>query len=439
MIDIKLIRENPEIVKESLKKRLRDSKEVDSLLALDKAWREIKKQADDLRARRNEISQKINEAKKRGQNADSLIREARDIPIKIQEKEAKLRTLEDRRIEIWKKIPNLVDKSVPVGDATKNKVLKKYGIPRKGKLEEGHAEILENLGLIDTKKAAEVSGSRFYYLRKDLVRLNYAIISFALDFLSKKGFELIQPPYMLKKGALEGAITLDVFEDAIYKIEAEDLYLIGTAEHAINAFESNEILEIKNMPMRFAGISACFRKEAGAHGKDTKGIFRVHQFEKIEQFVFCKPEDSWKEFDLILKNSIEIYKKLGIPFRAVVLASGDTGSSATKTIDLEGWFPSQGEYRELGSCSNCLDYQARRSNTRFKDGSEIKFVNTLNNTAIATERMMTCIVENNIQKDGSIKIPTALVKYMDGKKKIAVEKAKEKAKVRQRKKAKRKK
>src|SRR3972149_8202090 len=315
MIDIKLIRENPQLIKENLRRRLKDDNQVDSLLEIDKAWREIKKQADELRGRRNEISQKINEAKKRKQSVDSLLREARDIPIKIQEKEAKLKTLDERRLEIWKKMPNLIDKSVPLGDASKNKILKKYRVAKKSKSNEGHAEIMESLGLIDTKKAAEVAGSRFYYLRKDLVRLNYAIISFALDFLSKKVLELIQPPYMLKRAALEGATTLDVFEDAIYKIESEDLYLIGTAEHAINAFESNEVLDSKSLPVRSAGISACFRKEAGAHGKDTKGIFRVHQFEKIEQFVFCKPENSWKEFEIILKNSIDLYKQLGIPFR----------------------------------------------------------------------------------------------------------------------------
>src|SRR3972149_1725755 len=286
MIDMKLVRENPDIVRESMKKRLKDAGLVDSLLDLDKAWRTIKKEADELRSRRNEVSQRINEAKKRRQNVDALLREARDIPVKIQEKEAKLKTLDERRLEIWRKIPNFIDKSVPLGDASKNKVLKKYGVAKKSKNKEGHAEIMERLGLIDTKKAAEVAGSRFYYLRKDLVRLNYAIISFALDFLSKKGFELIQPPFMLNKKALEGAITLDVFEDAIYKIESEDLYLIGTAEHAINAFESNEVLDSKSLPVRSAGISSCFRKEAGAHGADTKGIFRAHQFEKIEQFVF---------------------------------------------------------------------------------------------------------------------------------------------------------
>jgi len=215
---------------------------------------------------------------------------------------------------------------------------------------------------------------------------------------------------MLRREVLEGALPLGSFEEMIYKIDGENLYLIGTAEHALNAYYMNEIINV-DKPIRLTGISPCFRKEAGAHGKDTKGIFRVHQFEKVEQFVFCKPEDSWKEFDLILKNSIELYKKLEIPFRVVLLSSEDMGRVATKTIDLEGWFPAQNCYRELGSCSNCLDYQARRSNIRYQNKDKLEFVHTLNNTAIATERMITCIAENFQQKDGSIKIPKALWKY----------------------------
>ena len=418
MIDIKLARENPDLVKENLKKRLQDDKQIDLLLNLDTDWKNVKKQVDELRAKHNQVNRKINEAKKKNMSILALLGEAKDIPKKIEEKEEQLKFFDKERIELWKKIPNFIDKSVPVGDEKKNKVLKKYGEITKKKIKDGHAEILESLGLIDTKKAGEVSGSRFYYLKKELVRLNYALISFALDFLEKKKLQLVQPPYMLKKEVLEGATTFDVFEEAIYKIEDENLYLIGTAEHALNALKFNEVIDTKELPLRFAGVSSCFRKEAGAHGKDTKGIFRVHQFEKVEQFVFCKPENSWKEFELLLNNSIELFKKLEIPFRTVVLASGDTGKVSAKTIDLEGWFPSQGAYKELGSCSNCLDYQARRSNTRFQDGSELKFVHTLNNTAVATERMMTCLVENNIQKNGSIKIPKVLVPYMNGLKKI---------------------
>ena len=417
MIDVKLLREHPEAVKANLKKRGLDEGQVDFFLDLDEKWRVVKKQVDELRARRNLLSKKINEAKKGELSVLNLLAEAKEIPKKIEERENQLNFFDKERFELWRKFPNMIDKSVPVGDETKNKVLKKYRVVKKKKIKEGHAEILEKLKFVDTQKAGEVAGSRFYYLKKDLVRLNYAIISFALDFLQEKGFELIQPPYMLKKEILEGAITFDVFEDAIYKIENEDLYLIGTAEHALNAMKSNEVLNLKELPLRFAGVSPCFRKEAGAHGKDTKGIFRTHQFEKVEQFVFCKPKDSWKEFEFILNNSIELFKKLEIPFRTVLLASMDTSKTSAKTIDLEGWFPSQGKYRELGSCSNCLDYQARRSNIRFQEGSEMKCVHTLNNTAIATERMMTCLVENNIQKNG-IKIPKVLIPYMNGKKVI---------------------
>lgn len=410
MLDINLIREGPQEIKNSLKKRLMSEKIVDDFLEIDKEWRQIKKEADELRARRNSISEQINLAKKTRKNIENLIKEAKELPKKLLEKEKILDKVAIKRLNLWKNIPNVADKSVPAGDESKSKTIKKYRKTKK-KIKEGHAELMEELGLIDTKKASEVSGSRFYYLKGELVKLNLAIISFALDFLKKKKFQLIQPPYMLKKEALEGSITLDTFEDAIYKVEGEDLYLIGTAEHALNAYKFNETLEKKDLPLRLAAVSPCFRKEAGAHGKDTKGIFRVHQFEKVEQFVFCKPENSWKEFELILKNSIELYKKLNIPFRVVVLAAKEMSRTAAKTVDLEGYFPSQGKYRELGSCSNCLDYQARRSNIRFQEGKEMKFVHTLNNTAIATERMITCIVENNIQKDRSIKIPSCLWKY----------------------------
>jgi len=307
---------------------------------------------------------------------------------------------------------------VPVGDASKNKVLEEFGKPEKFSFPaRGHEEILLDLDMLNMNKAAEVAGARFYYLKRDIVKLNQALINFALDFLEKKGFILMQPPYMLKKETLNTAVPFAAFAESIYKIEGEDLYLIGTAEHALNSYYFNEIIPAKELPVRFAGVSPCFRKEAGSHGKDTKGIFRIHQFEKIEQFVFCKPEDSWKEFDMILNNTKEMFKKLEIPFRTVVLASGDTGRVPTKTIDFEGWFPSQDAYRELASCSNCLDYQARRGNVRYDEGGKLNFVNTLNNTAIATERMIACLVENFQQKDGSIKIPRVLQPYM-GERKI---------------------
>jgi len=430
MLDINLIREKPKLVKESQKKRGLDEKEVDELLKLDKAWRSLKQETDKIRAERNRISEEINQAKKQNNKAEAekLIKRAREIPEKLSNNENRLKELEEKRNFILENLPNLVDKSIPTGGAEKNKVLKLIGKPKKFSFPvKGHEELLTALDCLDIERATKVAGSRFYYLKGDLVKLNYAIINFALDFLRKKGFTLIQPPYMLNRNALKGAITLTAFQEMIYKIEEEDLYLIGTAEHALNAYYMNEILDAKKLPIRLAGISPCFRREAGCHGKDTKGIFRIHQFEKVEQFIFCRPENSWKEFDLILKNSIELFKKLGIPIRAVVLASGDTGRVATKTIDIEGWFPSQKAYKELGSCSNCLDYQARRSNIKFQQGSELKFVYTLNNTAIATERAIVCLAENYQQKDGSIKIPKVLWKYT-GFKKIEAKKIKGKKK-----------
>jgi len=412
MIDIKLIRESPEIVKKSQKNRGMSVEEVDKVAKLDKEWRALKEEVDHLRAKRNKISQEINEAKKTGKNTEHMIKEAREIPEKLEQKEKKMTELKEQRDILLKEIPNIVDKSVPVGDASRNKVVKEYGkiIKPKFKLKD-HADILEALNLLDTKKAAEVAGARFYYLKGDLVKLNQAIIQYALDFLKHKGFTLIHPPFMLRKEVLAGAIPMAAFEEMIYKIEGEDLYLIGTAEHAINAYHSNETLNPNQLPLRYAGISPCFRKEAGSHGKDTKGIFRIHQFEKIEQFIFCKPEDAWKEFDLILSNTIELFKGLEIPFRTVCLSSGDMGRVPTKTIDVEGYFPSQKEYRELASCSNCTDYQARRSNIKYQKGNQSEYAATLNNTAIATERMIVCLIDNFQQADGSIKIPKALWPY----------------------------
>ena len=424
MIDIKLLRESPEQVRESQKKRGMNSEIVDEFLEIDKTWRELKLEVDNLRAKRNKLSESINQAKKEGKDVKTIIEEAKKIPEKLQRLEEEIKEKEIRREEIWKDIPNIPDKSVPVGGAEKNKVIKEYGKPEKAKFEhKDHADILMALNLLDTQKASDVAASRFYYLKGELVKLNFAIINYALDLLRKKGFVLMQPPYMLRKEILAGAIPLAAFEEMIYKIDGEDLYLIGTAEHAINAYHSNEILNVEK-PIRYAGISPCFRKEAGAHGKDTKGIFRIHQFEKVEQFVFCKPEEAWKEFDLILNNTIELFKGLEIPFRVILLSSGDMGRVPVKTCDIEGWFPSQNAYRELASCSNCTDFQARRSNIRYNANGEMKFVNTLNNTAIATERMMACLVDNFQQADGSIKIPKALWKYT-GFKEIKVEKKKD--------------
>ncbi len=429
MLDIKLIREDPKIVKESLKKRGLDEKDVDLILDLDEKWKKLKQENDSLRSERNKISEKINEAKKAGKPITDIIKKAKEIPEELKKQEEELTQIETKRLKILESIPNLVDKSVPVGDASKNKVLEVVGKPTKPKFElKHHEDLLVSLDQLDIERAAKVSGARFYYLKRDLVKLNLALINFALDHLRKKDFILMQPPFMIKKEALNGAMNFAAFEEMIYKIEGEDLYLIGTAEHALNAYHMNEVLNTEALPLRYGGVSPCFRKEAGSHGKDTKGIFRIHQFEKIEQFIFCKPEDSWKEFDLIFKNTKEMFKQLGMPFRIVTLSSQDMGRVATKTIDFEGWYPSQQQYRELGSCSNCLDYQARRSNIKYDEKGERKFVHTLNNTAIATERMITCLIDNYQKADGSIEIPKVLQKYMGIKaiKPLKAQKAKKK-------------
>ena len=272
------------------------------------------------------------------------------------------------------------------------------------------------MNTLDIERAAKTAGARFYYLKGDLVKVGFAITTFALDFLSEKGYNLIQPPYMINRKAMEGAIILDDFDDVVYKVE-EDLFLIGTSEHAIVSMHSDEILDGNTLPDRYGSISPCFRKEAGAHGKDQKGIFRVHQFEKVEQFIFSKPEDSWKWQDEILENAKEFYQKLEIPYRVVLLSSGDMGKVSAKTFDIEAWMAEQNAYREIGSISNCLDYQARRLKIRFRDktNEETQYIHTLNGTLVAIERTMVAIMENNQTKDGHMKIPNILQKYMDKK------------------------
>lgn len=424
MIDIKLIRENPELVKKNLKKRFDNSdKLIDEILDKDKEWRKLKLDADNLRADRNKISEQINQAKKQKdeKKAQELIKKAKDIPEQIAKIEEKEKSFQEQIKQILLKTPNLIDDSVPVGENDEaNKVVKKFGKTDKKKTKPSD-EIMTELDLLDMEQAAKVSGSRFYYLKGDLARLDYALMCFAMDILRKKGFVVIEPPLMINREAYEGAVILNDFEEVIYKIEGEDLYLIATSEHAIAALHKDQILDLKK-PLKYAGISPCFRKEAGSHGKDTKGIFRVHQFNKIEQFVYSTPEESWKIHEEMISNAEEIFKKLGLPYRVVLLSSGDMGKVSAKTYDLEVWIPSQQKYREAVSCSNCTDYQARRLNIRYQKDGKLNFCHTLNSTAVATGRALVAIIENYLQKDGSIKIPTALVPYMAGLKKIEAKK-----------------
>lgn len=426
MIDIKLIRENPELVKENIKKKFQNEKLslVDKVKKLDEEWRKLKYKEDGLRSERNNISKEINKFKKQKKDASGLIKKAKQVPGKIEKLQVKRKKLEEKIREIMYKIPNIMDRSVPEGKDEKcNKNLREWGSkPKFNFAPKGHADIVEDLDLVDMKRGAKVAGSRFYYLKGDLVILNHALQRFTMDFLIKKGWVPLQTPYMLNRSAMSGAVAFEDFEESIYKIEKEDLYLIGTSEHALAAFHKEEVVDVTN-PIKYLGLSSCFRKEAGSHGRDTKGIFRIHRFEKIEQFVYCKPENEEKVFNEIMGNQEEIFKLLEIPYRVQALCAGEFGGSMAKTHDLEGWFPAQNKYRELGSTSNATTYQACKLNTKYlNEKGKREYVSTLNGTAMTVQRTMCCILENNQQKDGSIKIPKVLWGYMNGKKKIEYKK-----------------
>jgi len=419
MLDLKYVRDNIDEYRVSLKKRGHDFP-LDELLELDKRRREFITELQGLRHRRNVASEEIAKMKVEGQDLKPKIEEMRKINELIKRNEVELKKIETNLRQLMLKMPNIVHESVPEGtDETYNVEIRRWGTPR---LIEGpdHIDIALSLDLMDLGRAAKVAGSRFYYLKADIVKLNFALLSYGLDFGAKKGFTLLQPPYMLKRRIMEGAVDLSAFEESIYKIEDEDLYLITTSEHALLGYHADEILNGNELPLRYLGVSPCFRKEAGAHGRDTKGIFRVHIFEKVEQFVFCKPEDSWEEHEKLIMNAEEFFQSLGIPYRIVNVCAGELGAPAAKKYDLEVWLPGQRKYREAVSCSNCLDWQARRLAIRYRDkpGEETRFVHTLNSTLVATERAIIAIMENFRTDDGSIEIPEVLRPYMGGQERI---------------------
>ena len=420
MLEMKFIREHPDTVKADLQHRGAVDKLawVDELLQNDQKWRSLQVQANGLRQQRNKLTEQIAKLRKQGQDAAPVMREAEAIPDKIRELEQEAGNVRERINETLMQLPNIMHESVPTGkDEHDNVEIRKWGTPPQFPFKPlDHIDLATKLDLVDFERAARVAGARFYYLKKDLVRLNYALIGYALDFIAQKGYTVMQPPYLLKREVLSGAVALSDFEDVIYKIEGEDLYLLATSEHALNAFHFGEILDGKTLPLRYGGVSPCFRKEAGAHGRDTKGIFRVHQFEKVEQFVFCRPEDSWKEHEKLIANAEELFQALKLPYRVVNVCSGDLGTVAAKKYDLEVWLPGQNTYREAVSCSNCTSYQAVRSNVRYRDRTSdpTEYVHTLNSTFVATERTLIAIMENLQQSDGSIAIPEVLRSYMNG-------------------------
>jgi len=433
------LRRNPDIVRDSLRKRRMDVGVVDRFIELDNKWRSVKAEIDELRHRHNVISKEI--SKLSGAEREAKIREAKELLNEIQSKEEELNAIERERDRVLKSIPNLVHNDVPYNcpEGVDAIPIRFYGTPRvwvgyindfKEQTERfgfnvpyetiewkpvGHADMLEYvLGMGDTLKAGEVAGSRFYYLFDDLVMLDLALIAYAIDHMTKKGFRLVLPPYMLKYDVLSEILDMDTFKDMVYKVENEDLYLIGTAEHPIAAYLRHAELLEDQLPQLFVGVSPSFRREASAGNRDMKGIFRVHQFHKVEQFVFSLPEDSWKWHEELIKNAEELWQGLGLPYRIVLLCAHDMGRCAAKQYDLEVWMPAQGKYREMVSCSNCTDWQSARLGIRvLRRDMRREFVHTLNSTAIASTRAITAILENNQEPDGTVIIPKVLRKYLE--------------------------
>ena len=418
MLDPKIIRDEPEKIRKMIIDRAVEF-DFDGMLELDKKRRDLIKETDELRKKRNQMSIAIGQAKKSNEDASSLLTDMGKISKDLDEQEQLQKTVESDYTNLAFSIPNMIHESVPIGtDESSNVELRRWGeIPQFNFQINDHIDLGQNLNIIDLERAAKTAGARFYYLKGGLVKLSQALISFALDFMQEKEYNLIQPPYMINRKSMEGAVIADDFEDVIYKVQDEDLFLIGTSEHAIASMHSDEILDGNKLPFRYASFSPCFRKEAGAHGKDQKGIFRVHQFDKIEQFIFAKPENSWNEHEKMISITEEFYKKLEIPFKVMLLSSGDMGKVSAKTFDVEAWMPGQNAYREIVSCSNCLDFQSRRLKIRFRDKSneDTKYVHTLNSTLVAVERTIVSIMENFQTNDGHITVPQVLQKYFGDK------------------------
>jgi len=414
MIDIKLLRENPELFKKNYSRMKKPEliEKVNELVEKDKQLRVLKGSLDELRAKRNVLSEEVNKLKKAGKDIEHVLKQIKSLPSEIKLKEDEYNFIENDIKIILNELPNLIHEKVPYGESDKdNPVIKKVGKVPKFKFPvKSHVEILENLGLVDFDASAKVVGNGFYYLKGDLGLLNQAILKFAIDYMQKKGYEYIEPPLMLKKSILMAAMDQNVFDNSVYQIKDSDECLIGTSEYAILGMHTNETMEL---PKKYFSYSMCFRREIGAHGINEKGLWRTHQFNKIEQFIFCSKKDSWKYYDELMKNTEGIFKALGLPYRVVEICTGDLGLWKARSADIEVWRPTTNSYGEVGSLTNCTDYQAR--NLNIKDSNK-EVVHTLNNTAIATSRALVTLIENYQQKDGSVKIPKVLWKYMNGKK-----------------------
>ena len=425
MIDIKFLRENPELVKENIKKKFQDSKLplVDEVIALDEELRQNKKRADDLRANRNKVSKSIGALM--GQKKFAEAEEAKKIvaeqAAELAECEANEARLEEKVREIMLIIPNIIDPTVPVGkDDTENVELERFGEPVVPDFEVPyHSDIMESFNGIDLDSARRVAGNGFYYLMGDIARLHSAVISYARDFMIDRGFTYCIPPYMIRAGVVTGVMSFAEMDAMMYKIEGEDLYLIGTSEHSMIGKFIDQIIPEETLPQTLTSYSPCFRKEKGAHGIEERGVYRIHQFEKQEMIVVCKPEDSQEWFGKLWRNTVDLFRTLDIPVRTIECCSGDLADLKVKSVDVEAWSPRQKKYFEVGSCSNLGDAQARRLKIRVKgeDGKPY-LAHTLNNTVVAPPRMLIAFLENNLNADGSVNVPVALRPYMGGKEKL---------------------
>ncbi len=428
MIDIKLIRENREVVKENIKRKFQEHKLelVDKVYELDIKYRETKKEADDLKALKNKASSNIGLMMREGKKED-----AEKLKLEVSTYGDKITKLEEQEEKLAKEIkdimliiPNIMDDTVPIGkDDSENVELEKFGEPVVPTFEiPHHADILAKVAGLDKESAGRTSGNGFYYLMGDVARLHSAILSYARDFMIDNGFTYCIPPFMIRSDVVTGVISFEEMEAMMYKIEDEDLYLIGTSEHSMIGKFINQIVKPTELPIALTSYSPCFRKEVGAHGIEERGIYRVHQFEKQEMVVICNPEDSKDYYDKMWKLTVEFFRNLDIPVRTLECCSGDLADLKVKSVDIEGWSPRRGEYFEVGSCSNLTDAQARRLGIRCKNEGGTYYVHTLNNTVFATPRGLIAFVENNVNEDGSINIPEALRMYMGGKSKIEVAK-----------------
>ena len=424
MIDIAILRENPTLVKENMKKKFQDDKIglVDEAYKLDKDYREVLTKASELRSKRNKLSKEIGQFMREG-NKDAAENNKKQVSAMADEL-AKLEDLETQYGSelkvIMMKIPNFIDESVPLGkDDSENVEITKYGEPVVPDFEiPYHTEIMENFDGIDMDAAGRVAGQGFYYLMGDIARLHSAILSYARDFMIDRGFTYVIPPYMIRSNVVTGVMSFEEMDSMMYKIEGEDLYLIGTSEHSMIGKFIDNILEEDKLPYTYTSYSPCFRKEKGAHGIEERGVYRIHQLEKQEMIVVCKPEDSKMWFEKLWNNTVDLFRSLDIPVRTLECCSGDLADLKSKSIDVEAWSPRQKKYFEVGSCSNLTDAQARRLNIRINGENGKYFAHTLNNTVVAPPRMLIAFLENNLNEDGSVNIPKALQPYMGGKEKI---------------------